>query len=223
MNKYKACNAIALHTTFIIISILLLVHKFPLISSLNQKVLDSIKFAEDSYPFTMYLNFDKALLGLIVFLCFGFTIHKKITYQKVIKITFFNTLLCSSVIFSIALLIDAIRWDPKFPSESFIFLLNNLFIVCVAEEAFFRRYIQGHLQEVFKFRFGPLLALLLASVVFGLAHYKGGFQMVAFASLAGLFYGVSFLKTGRLEASVLTHFGFNIIHFFFFSYPFLDN
>ena len=120
---------------------------------------------------------------------------------------------------SAAIYWGALRWDPKLPTETLVFILNNLFMVCIAEEAFFRRYVQGHLQGLFKFRAGHLCALLIASALFGLAHFEDGPLMIAFASAAGLFYGLAYLKTGRLEAAVLTHFGFNLIHFLFFSYP----
>jgi len=214
---------IIFHIVFIITCSLLLLHEFPFISSLNQKVFDAIKFAEDSQAFTMYINVDKPLISLLVFIFFGFSLGRPVSLKSIIKPTLINLVLCSSIILSIALYLGAIRWDPKLPPESLVFLLNNLFIVCVAEEAFFRRYIQGHLQGLFKLRSGAFMALLVASIIFGLAHFKGGALMVALSSVAGLFYGLAYLKTGRIEAAVLTHFGFNLIHFLLFSYPLLEN
>ncbi len=42
---------------------------------------------------------------------------------------------------------------------------------------------------------------------------------VGLATIAGLFYGYAYWKTNRLEASILVHFGLNLIHFVAFSYP----
>ena len=36
-------------------------------------------------------------------------------------------------------------------------------------------------------------------------------------------YGAVYLRTGRIEASILVHFMLNVVHIFFFSYPALDN
>jgi membrane protease YdiL (CAAX protease family) len=218
----KLFRKVLFHLIFIFVSILLLLHKFPVISKLNKKVIDSVQFAQDSQLFSMYLNFDKAILALLIFYFFGFSLNKKIIYTELIKTTLSSLFFCVLTLLSIALYLKAVRWNPKFPPESLIFLVNNLLIVCIAEEAFFSRYILGHLKELLKFKNGDLIALLLSSIVFGLAHFKGGGQMIALSTVAGLFYGISYLRTGRLEASVMTHFGFNMTHFIFFSYPFLN-
>ncbi|MCJ8277216.1 MAG: CPBP family intramembrane metalloprotease [Bdellovibrionales bacterium] len=115
---------------------------------------------------------------------------------------------------------DYVRFDFKFPQESYIWAMNNLFLVCFAEEAFFRRYLQGGLSEsLAKFKWGKYFALIVSAILFGLAHFKGGIPYVLLSSLAGLFYGWTYMKSQRLEAAILTHFGLNSIHFFFFSYP----
>jgi hypothetical protein len=45
---------------------------------------------------------------------------------------------------------------------------------------------------------------------------------VALATIAGLGYGWIYQRTGRIEASILTHFALNAVHFFAFSYPALQ-
>jgi len=59
-------------------------------------------------------------------------------------------------------------------------VLNNLLLVTLVEEALFRGYIQGGLSQRLKhLPYGENLALLLASLLFGLAHLSAGWQWVA--------------------------------------------
>ncbi|MCI5120133.1 MAG: CPBP family intramembrane metalloprotease [Candidatus Electrothrix sp. AUS4] len=50
-------------------------------------------------------------------------------------------------------------------------------------------------------------------------HYAGGVTYIVLATVAGLGYGWTYLRTEQLEASILTHFLLNCIHFVFFTYP----
>jgi membrane protease YdiL (CAAX protease family) len=109
-----------------------------------------------------------------------------------------------------------IKMDLKFPSTTFLWCINNLIFVCIAEETLFRGYIQTYLSLYA----GKYLALLIASIGFGLLHYQGGITYILLSFVAGLFYGFSYLQTGSIEAPILCHFGLNLIHFLFFSYPY---
>lgn len=60
---------------------------------------------------------------------------------------------------------------------------------------------------------------MLASLMFGLAHFKGGISYVMLATVAGVGYGFVYQKTKRIESSILVHFAVNTIHFLFFTYP----
>jgi membrane protease YdiL (CAAX protease family) len=71
-------------------------------------------------------------------------------------------------------------------------------------------------------RHGQWWALSVASVLFGLAHAGGGPIYVALATVAGAGYGWAYLRTGKIEASILTHFALNAVHFFGFTYPALQ-
>jgi membrane protease YdiL (CAAX protease family) len=64
-------------------------------------------------------------------------------------------------------------------------------------------------------------SLLMTYVLFGLAHFSGGLEYAFVAGLAGIGYGVAYWTTGRLEASIITHFLLNLIHLVFFTYPML--
>lgn len=210
----------ALHGVFILLSIMLMSHVVPGFN--NIKLIDAIKFSEDSLPFTMYLNFDKPFVGLFILLALGFgTLSFDVT--QILKTTLVSLLSCVILLISVSLSIGYIQYDFKIPDETWIWALNNLFLVCTAEELFFRRYVQEGLSEVFsKYKWGSIVSLISAALFFGLIHFKGGVGYVLLSTVAGLFYGYAYAKTGRVEAAILTHFGVNIIHFTFFTYPALS-
>src|SRR5277367_3021287 len=57
------------------------------------------------------------------------------------------------------------------------------------------------------------LPLIASSVFFGLYHYEGGLTYIAFATIAGAFYGFAYMSTKRIESAILVHFGLNLTHF----------
>ena len=67
-----------------------------------------------------------------------------------------------------------------------------------------------------------LRALAVAAGLFGLAPAAGGPAYVALATVAGVGYGWIYQKTSRIEASMLTHFALNTVHFLGFTYPALQ-
>nr|WP_278251334.1 CPBP family intramembrane glutamic endopeptidase [Bordetella holmesii] len=93
-------------------------------------------------------------------------------------------------------------------------MINNALLVTLAEEAFFRGYLQPALNR----RLGGPWACICTAVLFGLAHYAGGPGLVALASVAGLFYGWAYQR-GGLAAAVVAHLLLNTLHVAFFSYP----
>jgi membrane protease YdiL (CAAX protease family) len=82
-----------------------------------------------------------------------------------------------------------------------IFLLT-----AVPEETCFRGLIQGFFARLTG---RPVAALCLASLVFGASHLNNGplpdWRYAVLATLAGLAYGWTYLKTRRLAAPALTH------------------
>lgn len=92
----------------------------------------------------------------------------------------------------------------------------NLLLVCTVEEGFFR----GLVQEGLGRRLAPPLAIGLAALLFGLAHFAGGALYVLLAAAAGLGYGLAYHRAGqRIEAAILAHFAVNFSHFALFTYP----
>ncbi|HLG99113.1 MAG TPA: CPBP family intramembrane glutamic endopeptidase [Bryobacteraceae bacterium] len=84
--------------------------------------------------------------------------------------------------------------------------LAFLWVVALAEEFFFRAFLQTSLAKQFR---SETAGLILASVLFGLAHlWFRAFPNWRFAIVggaAGVFYGLAFLKSRSIRASMVTH------------------
>lgn len=180
----------------------------------NIELLQSVKASAHSRPFSMWLNLDNLMMFFTLWLAlphlFGQKKHSSIIVIALISLLSFALLL-------IAKALGAIAFEPSLPQWTLFFALNNLLIVSVAEEAFFRGFIQQGLSKKMPW----IAALLIASVLFGLRHWQGGALLMMFSGVAGLFYGLMFKVTGRLWASVLLHFGLNMAHLLLFTYPVL--
>ena len=92
------------------------------------------------------------------------------------------------------------------PSAIVFAWIFTFFFIAVPEELFFRGWLQNLLER----RMGRLPALLLTSVLFGLAHFNKrtvnfNWRYVLLAALAGFFYGRAWLQERRVGASAITH------------------
>lgn len=79
-------------------------------------------------------------------------------------------------------------------------------VVAVGEEFFFRGFLQ---QLVARGLRSETAGLVIASVLFGSAHllYRGfpNWRFAILAGIAGMFYGISFLRSRSIRASMVTH------------------
>ncbi len=120
----------------------------------------------------------------------------------------------------LALSFKFIHFDPKFPSCFWIWAPVNLFFTCVAEEAFYRGFLQKKLsQYLIKVPFSQIISIVIASFIFGFRHTSKFDVMILFAMIAGIAYGYAYAKTNRIETSIFVHFSFNLTHFLLFTYP----
>lgn len=208
---------------FIFIMVLcigLAAHLFP--GFHNLKIIDQVYVSKNAISFSMYLNVDKALVGIFIL---GMT-HRLISNKKDWVLLLKNTLPFMTffiiVMMTLALLLRFVRFDPKLPTSLFIWIITNLLFVSTAEEAFFRGFLQKTLTQKFKkISYGNYVAILCAAILFGLAHYMAGNKYILLATLAGIGYGVLYDRTKHIESSIITHFSINLTHFLFFTYPML--
>ena len=91
------------------------------------------------------------------------------------------------------------------PSDVVLLVVMTVILAPLTEEVFFRGLLQGALRD----RLGPVWAVTIASVAFGITH----FQLVQFPALVlvGAVDGLLVLRTGRLGPALWSHAGFNAI------------
>ncbi|MET2899015.1 CPBP family intramembrane glutamic endopeptidase [Vibrio rotiferianus] len=199
-------------SVMIIWCVMLFVHVIPGFN--NLQVLNKVTAGPLSAPFSMYLNLDKPLALFALFLAYPFLLGSEAKGRVKPALLMMIPLLS---LLPIAAMLGALKPELSLPSWWWLFALNNLILTCVAEEALFRGFVQQSLSRRFDWRLG----LVIASILFGLAHFAGGPLLIVFATLAGLGYGLVFHFTGRLWCAVLAHFLFNFCHLVFFTYPIL--
>lgn len=85
-------------------------------------------------------------------------------------------------------------------------LLAIYLFIGLPEEILFRGVLHVHFQRVLGWP--PLRTLLLSSLLFGLAHLNNPpkvFLYAILATVAGFFYGRTYLQTGKVTAAALVH------------------
>jgi membrane protease YdiL (CAAX protease family) len=84
--------------------------------------------------------------------------------------------------------------------------LALLWVVALAEEFFFRAFLQ---QLLARGMHSEAIGLIFASVLFGLAHLAfrpfPNWRFAIIGGIAGVFYGLAFLQAGSMRASMVTH------------------
>jgi len=203
------------HVVFVLLAAALFLHRIP--GFHNPLVIDPTNFTPDAISYSMYLNLDKPLIAYWLVLASPYIelSKPKAGWLKVVLAAIVTILACIGVAF----LLRFMTWEPKWPASGWIWAANNLLLVAFPEEALFRGYIQAGLDRLFsRWSFGQWLAILIAAVLFGLAHFQSGGAMIVLATIAGIGYGAAY-RWGGLLGSVLTHFGLNLTHFTLFTYP----
>lgn len=209
---------IGAHVVFAALAIALTLHLIP--GFHNPRVIEPTRFTPDAVPFTMYLNFDKPLVGLWLLWVLPWT-APDVPLARALRTGAVAAVATAAACLAGALAFGMVGWAPKWPASGWMWLVNNVLLVTLAEEALFRGYVQGGLTRVLgRFGWGPWAALAIAAVLFGAAHAAGGWPWIVLGTVAGLGYGLAW-RRGGLLASALAHAGLNAIHFGLFTYPML--
>lgn len=186
----------------------------------NLCVLHHVHISSNGIPFNLYLNFDKTVVGIFILGILHQRIKTKSDWLEMSKTIAPRALF---VIFIVAILSFSFKFvwfDFKLSQFLPIWAVTNLFFVCFAEEGFFRGFIQKYLCLTFRHvSYGNVIAIIIASILFGLSHFMGGIRYIILATIAGIGYGWIYWRTQRIEASIITHFSLNLVHFLFFTYP----
>jgi hypothetical protein len=217
------------HAILIMLVVGLAAHLLP--GFINLQLLEQVKAGPQSAPFDLYINLDKPVAALVLLYVVqgcrtwqgnGTVFAADSRWSPALQATPRWVLLlgvqiiCCAVVMLLAWLSGYVIPEPKLPSWWWLFLVNNLLFTCIAEEAFFRGYLMNQLQRVMP----AIGALLLSSVVFGLAHSAGGPHYVLLASVAGMGYGLLFVYGRHLMWPIVGHALLNLLHLLLFTYPY---
>lgn len=211
-----AATRAAGHALFLALAAALFLHLLP--GFHNPQVIAPAPLSPGAVPFGMYLNLDKPLVAFWVVLALAPPMA-----GAGARVTVTSALLAFGAAvpacLGMALALDVVGWAPKWPDSGWIWLVNNAMLVTLAEEALFRGYVQQQLAQRWRrHAWGGWAAVAVTAVLFGLAHYAGGWQWMLLAGLAGAAYGAAY-RYGGLAAAVLAHLGLNAAHFGLFTYP----
>jgi len=203
----------------VVLSVLLGMHALP--GFHNFLVLDRVVLSEGAEPFTLYLNFDKTLVGIcIVGLCHRALLTRASQWRQALRRAAPIVPAHVALVAAAACAIGYLTWQPKWIPLFWIWAPVNLFFVCLSEEAVFRGFIQRELATALRgLRAGNAIAIVSGALLFGLAHFGGGISYVALATAAGLGYGIVYSRTQSIEMAMLAHFALNTAHFLLFTYP----
>lgn len=168
----------------------------------------------DSMLYTLGFSFDKTLAPLALMIIMpAMVLTKKCGHSLPVLLA-----VIAGGILSILLLAWAtgfIKPDVAVPGWTGLFILKMICYTAFAEEVFFRGYVQNLLTA----RWGPTVGVIIAAVLFGVAHSGGGVTLVVLSSLAGIVYGLSYHLSGRLWTPVAVHTALNTAHLILFTYP----
>lgn len=194
----------------------LALHRVP--GFLNPVVIDGVRFGDATRPFTQHLNFDKGSVGLVLLALLAPRLRAGDRLGAFACTTVAAGALTTAAVLGLAVLAGVVRPDLKLPPQAAVFLLGNLLLTCVAEQALFRSLVQ----EPWRGTGAPWRvrsAIVGSAMLFGLAHGAGGAWMVLLGGLAGLGHALVYERTRRIESAILVQFGVNATHFFAFTYP----
>jgi uncharacterized protein len=187
----------------------------------NFLALDDVMLSAGAASYTLYLNFDKTVVGICILgICYrgllGTATDWRRAFLQAAPLIAGNTV----VVAICATAAGYLLWQPKWTSLFWIWACANLFFTCLSEEALFRGFIQRELALALRGkRYGSGVAIAVSALLFGAAHFAGGLSYVALATAAGLGYAIVYHRTQSIEMSMLAHFSLNATHFLLFTYP----
>lgn len=208
----------------ILISLALSFHFLPGFN--NWKIAANLQISNGAYPYNLWLNFDKPFIGIFA-LAFSIPlISSRSQLWKVLKISLPMSIAGILIMMGISLHFELVKWDPKIPVITFVWLIENLIFVSLPEEAFFRGFIQKELYQQFgNNALAAFASICATSVFFTLLHliWVADFPFLCLVFVASMIYGTVYQVTRSIEASIFCHFGLNAVHFLVFTYPALQN
>jgi membrane protease YdiL (CAAX protease family) len=202
-----------------LLALALALHKLPGFN--NPVLIAGAVLSPGAAPFTQYANFDKGAVGLVLLALLCSRLRAWPELSGMLKKTWPALVVTTMAVMAFATASGFVRPDFKLPAVTALFLVVNLLFTVVAEEAFFRGFLQARLAaSLSRFNHGAWIAVLVSALLFGAAHLAGGPLYGILAFIAGLGYAYAYHVTQRIEAAILVHITVNAVHFIGFTYPY---
>lgn len=177
---------------------------------------DSLYPGGDS--FELYANFAKAMCGYFIIIWLLGTVKTAGKFSTTYAVSL--SLMSALALIGFAVVLFDLEAAYKLPTGILYFIVINLGITVVAEEAYFRLLLQAQIEKFFNHGIlGKIIALVIASIIFAFSHTGAVGPAFVLFLIAGLIYGLVFTVTRSLSASIICHFSVNIMHFILFEYP----
>jgi len=191
-------------------------HKLP---GIHNPMLFAGALSPESADYRLYWNLDKAFAAFYLLEIVGRR-ERPIPDRRYLGFAVLAILLAMGLAWGAGFT----RPEPKWTSLFLWWAPANLLLVALPEETLFRLLLQDHVETRLKARAwavsaAAVVAIVLAALLFGLSHFRGGWLYVASATVAGLGYGCAFRYRRNPWHPVLAHFGLNTLHFLVFVYP----
>ncbi len=177
-------------------------------------VISDYQKTTDSTLYTLSFSFDKTLapLALMILMPSMVSKGKRDSALPLLSLVVIGGIIS---ILLLAWMMGLIKPAVAVPTWTGLFILKMMCYTTFAEEVFFR----GYLQNLLTARWGSTIGIVIAAMVFGIAHAGGGFLYIGLASFAGLVYGLGYHLSGRLWVPVAVHTTLNTAHLILFTYP----
>ena len=218
--KGKIRLALVLSAT--LISFGLITHLLP--GFHNWNLVKNLQISKDGVPFSLFLNFDKPFIGFFPLALTLPLLESRFQIRTILLKTVLLTLIGILVIMILALFLHVVKIDLKFPHITPIWMIANLFLTTIPEEAFFRGFLQRELNEYLDTKWSGIFSVVAVSLLFTVAHiaFIKDVNFLLLSFVASLIYGTIYHTTRSIEGSIFCHFLFNLTHFFFFTYPIIN-
>ena len=190
----------------------------------NILVFTAFRSSLDATPLNIYANFDKGAIAAIMLGFYLPVIKTRKELYSCLLATIPWMLFTALGVLALAQFLQIIKWDPKLPLITLMWLTIQLFFVAIPEEVFYRGFIQNEIVKRLNNPFGSTLAILVTSLLFTGIHILilPNLAFLTTIFITSILYGIIYQLTGKIESAIITHYFTNICHFFFFTYPMLQ-
>ena len=168
------------------------------------------------------LDVGKVSTGLLLFALLVPRVSSAAEVRQHWKATLAISIVGTAVTVGAAVAMGFVRFEPRLLPETAVRLVSNLLFTCIAEESFIRGLVQEEMHraaERSQRRGLHAVVVAVSAIAFGAAHAAGGLHYVLLATLGGVANALAYAKARKVEASVVTHFMLNAVHFVFFAHP----